>query len=170
MPRAVNQATIDLVKHFEGLFLEAYQCPAGVWTIGWGNTRYQDGRPVKENDKINRIEADMMLRQEVDRIAAKLAKDVPGWREITDNQQSALVRCRLRAAQLATDASLHALPPGPAPPRRIGEPPLQIPRPVPGVRPVLPVAMGPAVAPPAAIDTQLAVSRYMPVSASFENE
>jgi GH24 family phage-related lysozyme (muramidase) len=62
-----------------------------VWTIGWGNTRYQDGRPVKQNDKINRIEADMLLRQEVDRIAAKLAKDVPGWREMTDNQRSALV-------------------------------------------------------------------------------
>ena len=27
---------------------------------------------------------------------------------------------------------------------RIGEPPLQIPRPAPGIRPVLPVAMGPA--------------------------
>jgi hypothetical protein len=33
----------------------------------------------------------MLLRQEVDRIAAKLAKDVPGWREMTDNQRSALV-------------------------------------------------------------------------------
>jgi len=62
-----------------------------VWTIGWGNTRYQDGRPVKQGDSINRIESDVMLRQEVDRIAAKLAKDVPGWREMTDNQRSALV-------------------------------------------------------------------------------
>jgi hypothetical protein len=33
----------------------------------------------------------MLLRQEVDRIAAKLAKDVPGWREMADNQRSALV-------------------------------------------------------------------------------
>jgi GH24 family phage-related lysozyme (muramidase) len=62
-----------------------------VWTIGWGNTRYQDGRPVKQGDKINRIEADMLLRQEVDRIAAKLAKDVPGWREMADEQRCALV-------------------------------------------------------------------------------
>jgi GH24 family phage-related lysozyme (muramidase) len=84
-------AALKLIKEFEGCHLDAYKCPAGVWTIGWGNTRYQDGRPVKQGDSINRIEADMMLRQEVDRIAAKLAKDVPGWREMTDNQRSAKV-------------------------------------------------------------------------------
>jgi GH24 family phage-related lysozyme (muramidase) len=84
-------AALKLIKEFEGCHLEAYKCPAGVWTIGWGNTRYQDGRPVKQGDKINRIEADMLLRQEVDRIAAKLAKDVPGWREMADEQRCALI-------------------------------------------------------------------------------
>jgi GH24 family phage-related lysozyme (muramidase) len=84
-------AALKLIQQFEGCHLEAYKCPAGVWTIGWGNTRYQDGRPVKQGDKINRIEADMLLRQEVDRIAAKLAKDVPGWREMADEQRCALV-------------------------------------------------------------------------------
>jgi GH24 family phage-related lysozyme (muramidase) len=62
-----------------------------VWTIGWGNTRYTDGRPVKKGDKINRIEADMMLRQEVDRIAQQLGGAVPYWREMSDEQRSALV-------------------------------------------------------------------------------
>jgi GH24 family phage-related lysozyme (muramidase) len=84
-------AALKLIQDFEGCHLDAYLCPAQRWTIGWGNTRYQDGRAVKQGDSINRIEADMMLRQEVDRIAAKLAKDVPGWREMTDNQRSALV-------------------------------------------------------------------------------
>jgi GH24 family phage-related lysozyme (muramidase) len=84
-------AALKLIQAFEGCHLDAYLCPAQRWTIGWGNTRYQDGRAVKQGDSINRIEADMMLRQEVDRIATKLAKDVPGWREMTDNQRSALV-------------------------------------------------------------------------------
>jgi GH24 family phage-related lysozyme (muramidase) len=84
-------AALKLIQQFEGCHLDAYKCPAGVWTIGWGNTRYQDGRSVKQGDKINRIEADMLLRQEVDRIAAKLAKDVPGWREMADEQRCALV-------------------------------------------------------------------------------
>jgi GH24 family phage-related lysozyme (muramidase) len=84
-------AALKLIQEFEGCHLDAYLCPAQRWTIGWGNTRYQDGRPVKQGDKINRIEADMLLRQEVDRIAAKLAKDVPGWREMADDHRCALV-------------------------------------------------------------------------------
>lgn len=84
-------AALKLIQDFEGCHLDAYLCPAQRWTIGWGNTRYQDGRPVKQGDSINRIEADMLLRQEVDRIAAKLIKDVPAWREMNDNQRSALV-------------------------------------------------------------------------------
>ena len=30
----VNQATIDLIKEFEGFRAEAYRDSAGVWTIG----------------------------------------------------------------------------------------------------------------------------------------
>ena len=29
---------IALIKEFEGLRLKAYQCPGGVWTIGYGHT------------------------------------------------------------------------------------------------------------------------------------
>lgn len=34
----VPAEAVALVKHFEGLYLRAYRCPAGVWTIGWGAT------------------------------------------------------------------------------------------------------------------------------------
>ena len=34
----VSQKGIDLIKKFEGCRLEAYRCPAGVWTIGYGHT------------------------------------------------------------------------------------------------------------------------------------
>lgn len=33
-----SQAGLDLIKRFEGLRLEAYTCPAGVLTIGYGHT------------------------------------------------------------------------------------------------------------------------------------
>ncbi|PWC33657.1 lysozyme [Azospirillum sp. TSO35-2] len=36
--KPVCQAAVDLVKHFEGLYLKAYLCPAGVPTIGYGHT------------------------------------------------------------------------------------------------------------------------------------
>jgi GH24 family phage-related lysozyme (muramidase) len=82
---------IKLIQEFEGCHLDAYLCPAGVPTIGWGNTRYGDGRPVKIGDKITRVEADLLLRQEVDRIVAKLSATVPHWKIMSDNQQGALV-------------------------------------------------------------------------------
>ena len=34
----INEAGLKLVKQFEGLRLQAYRCPAGVWTIGYGHT------------------------------------------------------------------------------------------------------------------------------------
>ena len=30
---------IRLIKEFEGCKLEAYKCPAGIWTIGYGQTK-----------------------------------------------------------------------------------------------------------------------------------
>jgi len=33
-----SRAAIELIKRFESLQLDAYLCPAGVWTIGWGHT------------------------------------------------------------------------------------------------------------------------------------
>lgn len=47
-----------LIKKQEGLRLEAYKCPAGVWTIGWGTTFYPDGSRVKQGDKITKEQAD----------------------------------------------------------------------------------------------------------------
>ena len=40
---------LDLIKEFEGCKLAAYQCPAGIWTIGIGSTHYGDGTPVTKN-------------------------------------------------------------------------------------------------------------------------
>lgn len=37
----------NLIKHFEGLRLNAYKCSSGVLTIGYGHTAF-----VKENEKI----------------------------------------------------------------------------------------------------------------------
>ncbi len=34
-----SQTVIDLIKDCEEWREEAYQCPSGVWTIGWGHTR-----------------------------------------------------------------------------------------------------------------------------------
>jgi len=41
---------IDLIKKFEGCSLIPYVCPAGVITIGYGNTFYPDGTRVTMAD------------------------------------------------------------------------------------------------------------------------
>lgn len=33
-----DSSILTLVKHYEGLYLNPYRCPAGVWTIGYGHT------------------------------------------------------------------------------------------------------------------------------------
>jgi GH24 family phage-related lysozyme (muramidase) len=87
-------AALKLIKEFEGCHLEAYADPLHGWdvaTIGFGTTRYQDGRKVRQGDKINAIEADILLRQEVDRIAEKLRTSIPAWGEMADHQKCALI-------------------------------------------------------------------------------
>jgi lysozyme len=46
----VSQKGLDLIAKFEGIRLVAYKCSAGVWTVGIGSTRYEDGSPVKAGD------------------------------------------------------------------------------------------------------------------------
>lgn len=55
-----------LARRFEGLYLRPYLCPAGVPTIGYGATRYLDGRAVRLTDPpITRQVAEVMLRDSV---------------------------------------------------------------------------------------------------------
>jgi lysozyme len=63
-----NKAGIAILHEFEkcerkigGGKLQAYKCPKGVWTIGWGNTFYENGAPVKEGDVITQERADSLF-------------------------------------------------------------------------------------------------------------
>lgn len=95
MPRQVNQATLDLVRSFEGLFLEAYQDEVGVWTIGYGHTGFDvaGGAVTKGRKLADENEALQLLRIDLENVAKdveKLLLSRPGA-EINDNQFGALV-------------------------------------------------------------------------------
>jgi lysozyme len=47
----VSIGCLNLIKESEGFRSSPYLCPAGVPTIGYGSTRYADGRAVKLTDK-----------------------------------------------------------------------------------------------------------------------
>jgi len=47
--RHALQVATGLCKHFEGLYLKPYRCPAGFWTIGVGTVNKPDGTRVTED-------------------------------------------------------------------------------------------------------------------------
>lgn len=52
-----------LARRFEGLYLRPYLCPAGVPTVGYGATYYEDGTRVQLTDlPITRERAEQLLR------------------------------------------------------------------------------------------------------------
>lgn len=51
---------IELIKKFEGCYMKAYKCPAGVWTIGYGHTA-----GVKPTDVIDVSIAERYLRSDL---------------------------------------------------------------------------------------------------------
>jgi len=53
----LSKKGIDLIKELEGLKLQSYKCSAGIWTIGLGNTFYEDGRKVQANENISKSRA-----------------------------------------------------------------------------------------------------------------
>lgn len=88
------EPAVKLIKDFEGLHVDAYPDPLSggePWTIGYGTTRYSDGRKVQRHDKITPQDATELLELEVDRITGKLRATVPFWNAMSANQQSALI-------------------------------------------------------------------------------
>lgn len=55
-----SQTGLDLIKAFEGLQLEAYRCPAGVWTVGYGTTKN-----VRRGMRITKRQAEILLSEDV---------------------------------------------------------------------------------------------------------
>ena len=46
----ISPSGIDLIRNFESLRLNAYDDGVGVWTIGYGTTKYPNGIRVKKGD------------------------------------------------------------------------------------------------------------------------
>lgn len=85
----VNKAGKDLIKRFEGCKLKAYKCPAGLWTIGYGNTFYEDGTKVKEGDVITQERAEQLFDIVLNEFASKVDGLVKS--NVTENNFAALV-------------------------------------------------------------------------------
>lgn len=78
-----SQAGINLIKQFESLRLEAYRCPAGIYTVGYGHTA-----GVRRGDVIDERRAEQMLAEDLKKFEAVVNRECPG---VNQNQFDALV-------------------------------------------------------------------------------
>lgn len=86
----VSQNGINLIKKFEGFKSKPYLCAAGVATIGYGSTYYENGARVKLTDSpITEDWADQLLRNVLKQY--ELSVDVMTRDDISQNQFDALV-------------------------------------------------------------------------------
>jgi lysozyme len=72
-----SQHCIDMIKHFEGLKLEAYQCVGDVWSVGYGHTK-----GVIEGDKITQDQADQWLLSDLHMVETHMQRMI----KVTLNQ------------------------------------------------------------------------------------
>ncbi|WP_191939625.1 lysozyme (plasmid) [Pantoea agglomerans] len=80
----VSSRGLELIKQSEGIFLQAYRCPANVLTIGYGHTA-----GVQPGDVITAKQADTFLQEDVAESVRAVNRlvTVP----LTQNQFDALV-------------------------------------------------------------------------------
>ena len=93
-----------LLKLFEGCKLEAYKCPANVVTIGWGSILDSKNNPIYMGAKISQQDADLLLKNEVDRKAKFLNKQL-GKTIVTQNQFDALLLFQYNCGNAALSGS-----------------------------------------------------------------
>lgn len=85
MTREVSEAGVRLVQEFEGCRLDAYRCPAGIPTIGYGAT----GPDIRMGMVWTQEQADERLAEDLARFAAGVERLVQV--DLTDNQFAAIV-------------------------------------------------------------------------------
>lgn len=78
-----GHAGINLIKQFESLRCEAYRCPAGIWTIGYGHTA-----GVRRGDRIDEQKAEQLLAEDLRQFETVVNQECPG---VNQNQFDALV-------------------------------------------------------------------------------
>ena len=88
-----NENFLFQLKRHEGFSLEAYTCPAGFLTIGWGHN--VEARPVpgveKVGDTISRGSAESLLYQDIKAVARELDDKLGWWRKMEEPRQGVLL-------------------------------------------------------------------------------
>lgn len=69
----ISNNGLEFITGWEKFRNKAYRDEAGIWTIGYGTTRYFDGELIKKGDTISFEDAKSYLIHELDGIAIKIS-------------------------------------------------------------------------------------------------
>jgi len=85
----ISEKGKQAIKNYETLRLKAYQDTSGVWTIGYGNTFYENGTKVKDGDVITEDRANKLFENIVGKFSANVLKLIS--QRLTQNQFDSIV-------------------------------------------------------------------------------
>lgn len=86
----VTDKAKEMMREHEGFRSEAYLCPAGVATLGFGSTFYENGQPVRMGHTIDRYRAERLFSYHIDQFSKGVIR-LLGGKVLNENQFSALV-------------------------------------------------------------------------------
>ena len=81
--------TAEFICEFEGFREYAYKYSAGIWTVGYGQTYFNDGRKVLQFDKISKNESLLFVKKLVEKIYYSIVKKIN--RKLSDNQYISII-------------------------------------------------------------------------------
>lgn len=85
---------IDLIKKYEGLYLHAYKCPAGVLTIGYGTTNADKEITcftINSNTAITKEKAEELLKKSIKKKYEPLVNKYNDIYKFNQNEYDALI-------------------------------------------------------------------------------
>jgi GH24 family phage-related lysozyme (muramidase) len=88
------QLASDLIRAYEKFEPEAYPDPVHGWevpTIGYGTTYYSEGVQVKKGDVITPETANLMLKDELVVIRARLKERIPNFGRLNSYREAAIL-------------------------------------------------------------------------------
>jgi lysozyme len=77
--KKVSSKGLALIRSFEGLRLDAYRCPAGIWTIGYGHTTAAGPPSVRPGMKITHSSAISILEADVQKFVDQIRAVTPNF-------------------------------------------------------------------------------------------
>lgn len=86
----ISKKCENKLKEYESLQLEAYLCPAGIPTIGWGHTGDVDGESIKMTMSITERKAQELFEEDI-AIVEKPLSNEPFANRLKQGQWDALV-------------------------------------------------------------------------------